>query len=221
MTTDYFSLTRSEIEPLLPPKAQTILDVGSGAGATAAWVKSKYPGSVAVALEGNSVLLEQLQHNVDEAHIVDLDGDLPDIGAPDLALFLDVLEHLKHPERVLAQLTAKMPEHGTVIVSVPNVAHLSVSAPLFFKGEFKYRDAGILDRTHLRFFVLHSAIELLNSAGFVVTRGLRTGFRGPRTRALDFLTWGTVRNRVTKQFILQGRRGPPRPMQAAIAWTCV
>jgi hypothetical protein len=135
-------------------------------------------------LEGNSNLLGELRQNVDEAHIVDLNGPLPDVGAPDLALFLDVLEHLLRPECVLAQLTAKMPAHGVVIVSLPNVAHLSVSVPLLFRGAFEYDDAGILDRKHVRFFTRTSAVRLLNSAGFTVTKGSRAGFIGPRSRIL-------------------------------------
>ncbi|MBZ5671576.1 MAG: hypothetical protein LAO04_17845, partial [Acidobacteriia bacterium] len=40
---------------------------------------------------------------------------------------------------------------GTVIVSVPNVAHLWVRLSLL-AGRFDYADRGILDRSHLRFF---------------------------------------------------------------------
>jgi trans-aconitate methyltransferase len=140
----YYKLVRQDIESLLPATANRILDVGSGVGGTSRWLKARFPGASTVALEGNSNPLGELRQNVDEAHIVDLNGPLPDVGAPDLALFLDVLEHLLRPECVLAQLTAKMPAHGVVIVSLPNVAHLSVSVPLLFRGAFEYDDAGIL-----------------------------------------------------------------------------
>jgi hypothetical protein len=36
------------------------------------------------------------------------------------------------------------------------------------RGKFEYVDAGILDRSHLRFFTKASAIDLLESAGFKV-----------------------------------------------------
>jgi hypothetical protein len=205
MDASYFRFVRREIEPLLPSSATRILDVGSGEGITAAWLKARYPGSTTMALEGNPALRDRLVRNVDDARIVDLNGPLPDVGAPDLALFLDVLEHLVHPEEVLARLTAGMPAHGSVIVSVPNVAHLSVSFPLLC-GAFEYRDAGILDRTHLRFFVLRSAISLLNAAGFTVRGGLRLGFDGPRARWLDRMTGGLLRDQLTKQYVLVGSR---------------
>jgi hypothetical protein len=168
-----------------------------------------------VALEGNPGVSEALARNVDEAHIVDLNGALPNVGAPDLVLFLDVLEHLVRPEQVLAQLTANMPREGTIIVSLPNIAHVSVSVPLLASGSFEYRDAGILDRTHLRFFVRNSALALLNGAGFGVAQGLRLGLTGPRTRLLDTVTFGTLRNRLTKQYVLAGSRAIP---QGQVKW---
>jgi 2-polyprenyl-3-methyl-5-hydroxy-6-metoxy-1,4-benzoquinol methylase len=217
MDETYFRHIRRDIEPLLPRTAIRILDVGCGVGATAAWLKSRYPGSRTVGLEGNPSLREELSRNVDEAHIVDLDGTLPDVGAPDLVLFLDVLEHLARPEQVLAQLTAAMPPEGTVIVSLPNVAHLSVSLPLLLRARFTYRDAGILDRTHLRFFVRQSAVALLNGAGFTVQSGVRAGFDGPRTRWLDRITFGKLRDCLTKQYIMAGRRALGGS-QGDVAW---
>jgi hypothetical protein len=38
------------------------------------------------------------------------------------------------------------------------------------RGRFDYRDAGVLDRTHLRFFTAATARELIEQAGFRVER---------------------------------------------------
>ena len=72
MTENYFKHVRSDIEPLLPAAATRILDVGAGAGFTSAWLKTRFPGSYAVALEGNSAMKEPLARNVDEFRIVNL-----------------------------------------------------------------------------------------------------------------------------------------------------
>jgi SAM-dependent methyltransferase len=214
----YFQHVRKEIAPLLPASAKSILDVGAGVGQTTAWLRSCYPGSHTTALEGNAALRDGLARNVDQAFIVDLNGHLPDIGSPDLILFLDVLEHLARPDEVLRRLTATMPEGGTVIVSVPNVGHLSVSLPLLLRARFDYGDAGILDRTHLRFFVRTSAVALMNEAGLVVRRGIRSGFQGPRARALDRLTAGLARDHLTKQYIMAGTRAASGVQQGAVEW---
>jgi trans-aconitate methyltransferase len=201
----YFSFVRTDIEPLLPPTASRIVDVGCGIGATSAWLKTRYPRARTVGLEGNGAVLEQLSANVDEARVVDLNGPAPDIGQADLILCLDVLEHLAAPEKLLSNLAAQLAPGGTVIVSLPNVAHLSVSLPLLLKARFDYADAGILDRTHLRFFVRGSAVDLLNGAGLRVEAGLRGGFTGPKSKLIDRLTFGAIRDHLTKQYILAGR----------------
>ena len=147
----YYRFVRSEIAPLLPATVSRVLDVGAGVGATSAWIRERFPGCSTVALEGEASAAAELRTNVDEFRIVDLNLALPDVGSPDLVLLLDVLEHLMDPWDVLRRVTAIMAPHGTVIISLPNIAHLSVSLPLFLRANFAYQGAGILDRTHLRF----------------------------------------------------------------------
>lgn len=210
----YYSNVRFDIAQLLPAQANRIVDVGAGAGETTAWVKATYPDSYAIALEGNPAMTEHLAKNADEHHIVDLDGDLPELGKPDLILCLDVLEHLQSPLDVLKRLTKTMAPHGTVIVSLPNVAHYTVSLPLL-TGRFDYADAGILDRTHLRFFVRRSCVALMNDAGLVVGRGVRTGF-GRFVGPADSIALGCFSDQFTKQYIVAGTRGTA---QASIRWS--
>jgi 2-polyprenyl-3-methyl-5-hydroxy-6-metoxy-1,4-benzoquinol methylase len=213
----YFRHVRRDIDRLLPPSANRILDVGAGVGATSAWLKSRYPGCTTIALEGNPAIRDELARNVDEAVILDLNGQLPDVGTPDLVLCLDVLEHLIQPVDVLKRVTSTMPDGGTVIVSVPNVAHASVSLPLLLRARFEYQDAGILDRTHLRFFDRASVVALMNQAGFVVRRGVRLGFDGPRARLIDAVTGRILRDHLTKQYVVAGTHGAPG-QQGPVEW---
>ena len=52
-----------------------------------------------------------------------------------------------------------------MLLSVPNVGYLGLLVDLL-RGNFRYRDEGLLDRTHLRFFTLDSLRELLEQAGW-------------------------------------------------------
>jgi SAM-dependent methyltransferase len=207
---DYFGIIRSEIAPLLPARVQRILDVGCGAGATSAWLKRRYPTAHVVGLEGNPALRPILMQRVDEAIIVDLNQPIPDVGVPDLILLLDILEHLVHPEHVLTDIARVMAEDATIIISLPNIAHLRVAARLFFLGRFDYRDAGILDRTHLRFFYKDSVIALVEGCGLEIVSSVRNGLEdtGARrgNRLANWLTLGLLRDRLTEQYIFSARR---------------
>ena len=214
----YYRYVRRDIDRLLPKSARRIVDVGAGAGATSTWIRTRYPQAYTIALEGNASIRDSLAQNVDEALIVDLNEPLPDIGSPDLILCLDVLEHLIQPLDVLKRLTNTLAKDGTVIVSLPNVAHASVAVPLLLRGRFEYQDAEILDRTHLRFFDRVSAVGLLNQASLIVQRGLRNGFSGPRTRLLDKMTCGTLRDRLTKQYVMAATRANGQ-RQGRIDWS--
>jgi len=220
MTTDdsYYRHVRREIEPLLPVSARRIVDIGCGAGSTLDWLGRRFPGARTVGVERDPASLEQLRQTADETFAVDLTDELPDLGGPDLVLLLDVLEHLPDPLKILRSVANQLAPQGAIIVSLPNVAHLSVALPLLLKGEFRYRAAGILDRTHLRFFVRSSALELVAEAGLVVDRGVLTGFKGPRTRLLDILTFGLARDRLAKQFIFRARKSADVDTLSPVKW---
>jgi SAM-dependent methyltransferase len=81
----------------------------------------------------------------------------------------DVLEHLPDPLRVMRDVHSLLNPGARVVISVPNVAHVSVRAQLFF-GRFQYSARGILDSTHLRFFTHRTVRELLKDSGFVIDK---------------------------------------------------
>lgn len=91
----------------------------------------------------------------------------------DVILFADVLEHLKQPGEVLERIRPFLSRRGKVIASIPNIAHGSVRLALL-AGEFRYRELGLLDNTHLRFFTRAGIHDLFEGAGFVITNWLYT-----------------------------------------------
>ena len=96
----------------------------------------------------------------------DVDGfELSARSEYDFIIFADVLEHLPEPSKVLRRCVASLKPDGKVIISVPNVANIVVRLSLLL-GRFEYRDRGILDRTHLRFFTRKTLTRLLDESGF-------------------------------------------------------
>lgn len=86
--------------------------------------------------------------------------ELPyDNGQFDYIILADVIEHLHDPEETLARLIPYLKKDGSFLCSIPNMMHISVISPLL-QGRFDYTDAGICDKTHLRFFTLDSILKL-------------------------------------------------------------
>jgi SAM-dependent methyltransferase len=108
---------------------------------------------------------------------MDLEPELGDQRF-DVVLLLDVLEHLREPDRVLGELAMRLLPGGRVIASIPNVTHAAVRLELL-QGRFRYRNTGLLDETHVHFFDAVEVDAVFRKAGLVIDERLRV------TRGLD------------------------------------
>ena len=98
-------------------------------------------------------------------------GDITKLDRPDwegkfsLILCGDLIEHLADPLPVVKTLGRWLkPDTGRLVVSLPNVLNYTVWQGML-QGEWTYRDNGVLDRTHLRFFTRQSGLALMEEAG--------------------------------------------------------
>ena len=85
----------------------------------------------------------------------------------DVAVFGDVLEHLRNPWQILRDTKEILTEDGYVVASIPNIAHGAIRLALL-QGEFEYTEFGILDNTHLRFFTRKTVEDLLENSGYLL-----------------------------------------------------
>lgn len=148
-----------------------VLDVGCWNG-TLGCVLIRDCGAIVDGIERDPGQAERAQANgYRMVDVANLDGEMPGAGGRtyDFVLFGDVLEHLMHPERVLAQLSKRAKPDGRIIISLPNIAFAS-NRVSHLLGKWDYKDYGILDRTHLRFFTRRTMIQLVENAGLRVTR---------------------------------------------------
>jgi methionine biosynthesis protein MetW len=108
-----------------------------------------------------------------DVHIVDLNvrdwiDNLPK-AAFDVVLLGDVLEHLVDPWKVLRQIAELLDTGGSIVISLPNVVHWMTRLRILL-GQFDYQPFGTLDHTHLRFFTVKTARDLIESAGYRIVR---------------------------------------------------
>jgi len=84
----------------------------------------------------------------------------------DAVIAADVLEHLTDPWRCLENIRGLLRPEGFIVLSIPNIAHGAVLGQLL-QGRFPYREKGLLDRTHLRFFTRLDVEDMLLATGFL------------------------------------------------------
>ncbi len=164
----YFGHARPEVLALIPETARSVLDIGCGAGRLGEALKSRQQAEV-VGVELNEAAAAVARQRLDQVFVGDIEGlDLPlPPGRFDAIVCGDILEHLRDPDRLLRQARAWLTPDGRLVASIPNVRHHSVVRSVL-EGNWTYESAGLLDRTHLRFFTRREIEKLFFRAGFAV-----------------------------------------------------
>ena len=167
-TQEYYEYERPEMAELLPPRAHRVLDVGCGGGAFGRLLKVKF-GCEVWGVESEAGAAETAVSRLDRV-ITGYFGEgkgLP-AGYFDCVYFNDVLEHIADPWSALRLTKQYLAPRGVVIASIPNMRHFPTLWKLIIRKQWRYTKAGILDRTHLRFFT-HIAIEqLFTESGYAI-----------------------------------------------------
>jgi 2-polyprenyl-3-methyl-5-hydroxy-6-metoxy-1,4-benzoquinol methylase len=205
----YYGFVRKDIAPVVPEYAENVLEVGCGAGATLQWLKECGRAGRISGIELNHEAAELAFTRLDKVYAGDANMHMKNLRpeSHDLVLCLDVLEHLKDPWQTLKQIFELVRPGGHVVVSLPNVRHRSVLMPLLFKGQWQYTEAGIMDRTHLRFFTRQSALEMLQQAGFSVSKvHSNYSWRNNWDKWKDILSFGLFNEFLTFQYIIRAEK---------------
>lgn len=148
-----------------------VLDVGCWNG-TLGRVLARDCDAIVDGIERDAVQAQQARDaGYRRVDIADLDREVPDADGRryDFVLFGDVLEHLVDPDRILAALVPRLKPGGSVIISLPNIA-FAANRLTHLLGRWDYKDYGILDRTHLRFFTKETMVAMIERAGLRVVR---------------------------------------------------
>jgi SAM-dependent methyltransferase len=212
----YYNQTRPEVAALVPSRCRRVLEIGCGSGELGRVLRGR--GHHVTGVELAPAVAEQARRWLDCVITADVERE----GFPfppasfDALVFADVLEHLVDPWRVLREAVAVLADDGVVVASIPNVQNIDVLRRLLC-GRWDYRERGILDFGHLRFFTLHSIHALFAQAGLTV---VHVGHRYRRSwlrELLCLVTAGWARHLWTRQYLIVARRAKEGKLDKLVA----
>lgn len=166
---------RYDLIDLIEGEHRTVLDVGCWTGHTMEELNLRGHKAFGMDIADKRTVAKSLpfyKNDLDESLI-----GPKFLGQFHYVLMADVLEHLKHPARVLAMLARGMQKAGRIIVSVPNIGWIGALLPIV-RGESLRSDAGIFDRTHLRIYNGQTLKDEVEAAGFRVLEIAYRHFKG-------------------------------------------
>ena len=160
-----YTTVRADVCEMGPSAALKLLDVGCCTGALGRSLMAGNPARTVDGIERDPALVSAARNVLNAAIEVDLEtfqwGDNAPLGKYDCIIFADVLEHLVDPARHLAGARRHLHTNGSIVVSFPNIRHITVMNSIFLRGTFPQNDRGLFDRTHLRWFTLRDMKAML------------------------------------------------------------
>ncbi len=166
---NYYSSERREVLNYIPQGTKKVLDVGCATGNFGLAMKRELGVEEVVGIEIVPEIAEIAKKVLDKVFVGNIQTDnFPfDDNYFDVITCCDVLEHTEHPEKVLRNLIRYLKPYGYVIISIPNIQYWGVLFGLSI-GRWDYRDSGIQDITHLKFYTGNTLRELIRKAGLLI-----------------------------------------------------
>lgn len=165
--TNYYSEIRSEVAEYIPRDLKKVLEVGCGEGSFRSFFGNEVeywgiePNTLAANIAKNK-LSKVLNGTFDEVE------DKLTESYFDLIVCNDVIEHMVDPKIFMQSIKKYMTSEAFMLISIPNVRYLTNIYDLLIKKDWQYRDAGILDYTHLRFFTKISLENFIHGEGYSI-----------------------------------------------------
>lgn len=165
----YSSCIRYEIINLIDKDKNApinVLEIGCACGATLLKIKDNFRNAKLYGIELNENSAN-IAKNFAQVEVLNIEASNLFFNEKmfDYIIFADVLEHLSDPWEALQNIKKYLKDDGYILASIPNVMHHSIIRDLI-NGNWTYKDSGLLDRTHLRFFTLKEIIKMFKASGY-------------------------------------------------------
>jgi SAM-dependent methyltransferase len=205
---DYFGGVRRDFLDLLPRSGTVdVLEIGCGSGETgaaaiAAGLCRSYSG-VELAPQAAAMARTRL-NTVIEGNVEQMELPWPD-GHFGAVLMSEVLEHLIDPWTVVKRVAAKLQPGALVLASSPNVAQMAIVRGLL-SDRWELTEAGVMDRTHLRWFTQGSYRQMFEDAGIRIDEVRAMAPPGPFGSLFNAVTFNRLRHLTMRQICVIGHK---------------
>ncbi len=203
----YYGSLRLNILDLIPKGTKSLLDVGCGTGGTGFAAKQRLGLQEVVGIELFEPAALAARRKLDRVIIGDIEQlelDLPQ-NHFDCIICADILEHTKDPWQVLGKLRPFLRDQGILIASMPNIRHIVPILKIIF-DRLEYEESGILDKTHLRFFTLHTIRQMFNDTGYHIQQVKTKRSISWKFRLLNLFSLGLMRQFSVYQYIIVAKK---------------
>ena len=198
----YYESARKDLPSMISGRPEKMLEIGCASGAMGHFIKQEYECEY-IGIEINADVARMAEGRLDRVIVADVEKiDLEDHDIAeksfDYIILGDVLEHLYDPWTMLYKCGRFLKDDGYILASIPNVRNFQIIDRLV-KGFFTYKDEGILDSTHVRFFTLHEIKNMFANAGFGIEQVVQ--LRG--NIGVDLNTLGEKSNLSSENMVLK------------------
>lgn len=185
----YYNFVKSWMISYIPEGPNAILDLGCATGLLGRKLNELKKSAELVGVEIFKDAADEAAKHYDKVYC----GDIEDLPLSyeehfDFVICGDILEHLRDPRATLVKIHRWLKHDGIILVSIPNIRYWRILSDLILCDEFEYKDAGILDITHLRFYTKKSFIKNLKRHRFAIIHD-EMGISGRRYKLLNKLTF--------------------------------
>jgi len=204
----YYEGAREDLIKFIKEGTSRILDVGCGVGAAGAAIKKSMGSRVeVVGIELDPDIAEKAKDNIDQVIV----GNAEQIMLPfekgyfDAIIYGDILEHFTDPWSLLKMHGEFLKKGGQVVASIPNVAHYRI-IKMLKRQEWDYKNSGVLDRSHYRFFTLKSAKRMFEDAGFRIVEIENKIAASKSRKIINSIFCNRLLDSITEQYIIVAQK---------------
>ncbi|EJE8737368.1 class I SAM-dependent methyltransferase [Vibrio vulnificus] len=165
----YNENTRPEMLDFLPENYSKVLEIGCWKGDFKSNLKEGCEYWGVELIENSANIAKKKAFKVICGDFFDVSDQVPD-GYFDLIVCNDVIEHMPDHDKFLIEIKKKLNNKGVIVGSIPNVRYIKNLRDLIFKKDWKYKNAGLLDKTHLRWFTEKSLKRNFSQINYTIER---------------------------------------------------